>query len=77
MFNSSLNDTPHKRGLRSIINDSKTGSPFTAAVFVNVNAVAGDMMDISRFIGDFTGMKNTADFEFSLRCDEGGILENL
>ena len=46
-----------------------------AVAFVDVNAVAGDMMDISGFLGGSGVIKNPADFEFSLRDNEGGILE--
>jgi hypothetical protein len=46
-----------------------------AASGVDFNAAAGDVIDISGFIGGSGVIKYPADFEFSLFRDEGGILE--
>jgi hypothetical protein len=63
-------------GRWSIVNNGKTGRLFTAVTCVNINAVVGDVIDISGFTGGFPVVKNPADFEFSLWRDDGGILEN-
>ena len=65
---------PH-RGYLLIANDGKPGSPLVAALGVDFNAAAGDMMDISGFSGDSGVIKYPADFVFSLRGNDGGILE--
>jgi hypothetical protein len=77
VYRSFLKDTPHKRGLRSIINNGKTGSPLIVAACVNINAATGDVMDISGFVSGSGVIKYSADFEFPLRRDEEEILENL
>ena len=56
--------------------DGKPDSLLMAASGVDFNAAAGDVMDIPGFIGGSDVIKYPADFEFSLRGNEGGILEN-
>ena len=66
---------PH-RGYLLITYNGKPDSLLVAASGVNFNASNGDMMDISGFIGGSGVIKYPADFEFPLRGNEGGILEN-
>jgi hypothetical protein len=65
---------PH-RGCLLTADDGKPDSPLVAAFGVDFNAAAGDVMDISGFIGGLPVIKYPADFEFSLRGNEGGILK--
>jgi hypothetical protein len=67
---------PH-RGYLLIANDGKPGSPLVAASGVDFNAVAGDVIDISGFIGGSGVIKYPADFVFPLFRNEEGILEYL
>ena len=55
--------------------NGKPGSPLMAAACVDFNASAGDVVDIPGFVGGVPVIKNPADFEFSPRGNEGGILE--
>ena len=65
---------PH-RGYLLIADDGKADSLLVAALGVDFNAAAGDVMGIPGFIGCFPAGKHPADFEFPLRGNEGGILE--
>jgi hypothetical protein len=67
---------PH-RGCLLITYNGKPDSPLMVASGVDFNTSAGDVMDIPRFAGGVPGIKNPADSEFPLRCNEGGILEDL
>ena len=66
---------PH-RGYLLTADDGEPDGPLIAASGVDCNAVTGDMVDISGFIGGSGVIKYPADFEFALRGNEGGIFEN-
>ena len=59
------------RGYLLIADDGKPGSLLVAASGVDFNAAAGDVMDISGFIGGSGVIKYPADFVFPLRGNEG------
>jgi hypothetical protein len=58
-----------------IVDNGKYGFAFFIAPGINTYALIGAVIMIPGFPGGVPVIKNTADFEFSLFRDEGGILE--
>jgi hypothetical protein len=65
------------RGLWLSGDKGKFGSAFFCAPDVDSRNVGRTVVGIPGFNGGPRGRKDTADFEFSLRRDEGGVLENV
>jgi hypothetical protein len=62
---------------RLLVYDGKCCFSFLAVPGINGYAIFGTVVMIPGFVGRSGVIKYPADFEFTLCCDKGGILENF